>query len=109
MDHWTVRGGKKLYGACRVQGSKNASLPILAASVLAGRETELTNVPRLKDIDAALRILRHLGCTARQEGNGLYIDARGLVRSAVPHALRLTTSSELSPTRLILRVCKHIW
>ena len=84
MDFWTVRGGKKLYGSCRVQGSKNASLPILAASVLAGGETELTNVPRLRDIDAALRILRHLGCRAEQEGNSLYIDARGLVHSSIP-------------------------
>ena len=63
MDFWTVRGGKKLYGSCRVQGSKNASLPIIAASILGG-ETELDCVPRLRDIDAALRILRHLGCRA---------------------------------------------
>ena len=87
MDSWTVRGGKKLYGSCRVQGSKNASLPILAASVLAGSQTELTNVPRLRDIDAALRILRHLGCRAEQKGNSLYIDARSLVHSSVPTSL----------------------
>ena len=87
MDLWTVRGGKKLYGSCRVQGSKNASLPILAASVLAGGETELGNVPRLRDIDAALRILRHLGCRAEQDGNALTIDARGLVHSCIPEDL----------------------
>ena len=87
MDYWTVRGGNRLEGSCRVQGSKNASLPILAAAVLSGGETELTNVPRLRDIDAALRILRHLGCRTQQEGNRLYIDARGLVKSEVPDAL----------------------
>ena len=87
MDYWTVRGGNRLEGSCRVQGSKNASLPILAAAVLSGGETELTNVPRLRDIDAALRILRHLGCRTQQEGNSLYIDARGLVKSEVPDAL----------------------
>ncbi|MDO4990467.1 MAG: UDP-N-acetylglucosamine 1-carboxyvinyltransferase [Eubacteriales bacterium] len=87
MDFWTVRGGKKLYGSCRIQGSKNASLPILAASVLACGETELDCVPRLRDIDAALRILRHLGCRAEQDGNSLYIDARGLVHSCIPEDL----------------------
>jgi UDP-N-acetylglucosamine 1-carboxyvinyltransferase len=105
MDHWTVRGGKKLNGACRVQGSKNASLPILAASILAGTETQLTNVPRLKDIDAALRILRHLGCRAEQEENGLYIDARGLVRSAVPHALMLEMRSSVIFMGALLARC----
>ena len=76
MDIWTLRGGNRLDGECRVQGSKNASLPILAASILRPAESELTNVPRLRDIDAALRILRHLGCRAEQKGNTLYIDAR---------------------------------
>ena len=105
MDCWTVRGGKKLNGACRVQGSKNASLPILAASILAGTETELTNVPRLRDIDAALRILRHLGCRAEQKENSLYIDARGLVRSAVPHALMLEMRSSVIFMGALLARC----
>ena len=108
MDFWTVRGGKKLYGACRVQGSKNASLPILAASVLAGGETELTNVPRLRDIDAALRILRHLGCRAEQEGNSLYIDARGLVHSSVPESLMHEMRSSVIFMGALLARCGEV-
>ena len=87
MDIWHVRGGKKLSGACTVQGSKNASLPILAACVVSPLRAELTNVPRLRDVDAALRILRHLGCRAEQEGNEVYIDSTGLTRCDIPHAL----------------------
>ena len=66
MDIWHLRGGNRLEGACFVQGSKNASLPIIAASIISPARSELLNVPQLRDVDAALRILRHLGCTAEQ-------------------------------------------
>jgi hypothetical protein len=87
MDYWTVRGGNRLEGSCRVQGSKNASLPILAASILAPLQCELHNVPQLRDVDAALRILRHLGCRAEQRGNEVYIDSTGLSGCSIPHHL----------------------
>ena len=105
MDIWTIRGGNRLDGECRVQGSKNASLPILAASILRSVESELTNVPRLRDIDAALRILRHLGCQAEQKGNTLYIDARGLVQSAVPHELMAEMRSSVIFMGALLARC----
>ena len=89
MDIWHIRGGNKLEGTCFVQGSKNASLPIIAASIAAPARSELTNVPQLRDVDAALRILRHLGCTAEQLGNDVYIDSTGLTESTIPHSLML--------------------
>ena len=87
MEVWHVRGGKRLDGTVQVQGSKNASLPILAASVLAPLRCELHNVPQLRDVDAALRILRHLGCLAEQRGNDVYIDSRMLSGCGIPHSL----------------------
>lgn len=87
MEFWHIRGGKRLEGACPIQGSKNASLPILAASIVCPTRAELTEVPRLRDVDAALRILRHLGCRAEQQGNAVYIDSGLCSRSAVPHGL----------------------
>lgn len=87
MDIWHVRGGRRLEGTAYVQGSKNASLPILAASILCPARTELTNVPKLKDVDAALLILRKLGCTAVQEGNRVFIDSSSLISSAIPFEL----------------------
>ena len=93
MDSWHIRGGRRLEGVSFIQGSKNASLPILAASIIAPAESSLINVPQLRDIDAALRILRHLGCTAEQCENEVYIDARGLVRSTIPHELMLEMRS----------------
>ena len=87
MECWHIRGGRRLEGACFVQGSKNASLPILAACIVFPVRAELKNVPQLRDVDAALRILRHLGCRAEQRGGDVYVDSRGLTGSDIPHAL----------------------
>ena len=57
MELWHIRGEQQLEGSCFVQGSKNASLPILAASILCPLRCELLHVPQLRDVDAALRIL----------------------------------------------------
>ena len=54
MELWHIRGGRRLSGSCRVQGSKNATLPILAASLALPRRSELEGVPGLRDVDAAL-------------------------------------------------------
>lgn len=87
MSIWRVRGGNSLKGCTRIQGAKNAVLPIMAASIAAGCETELINCPRLSDVEAAMRILRHLGCIAERDGDTIYIDSRGMCRMDIPHGL----------------------
>ena len=87
MELWQVCGGRRLEGECRVQGSKNASLPILAAALLCPGKVELRNVPRLRDVEAALGILRYLGCRAEQRENRVYIDASGVSGCQIPHSL----------------------
>ena len=54
MNVWKITGGHRLCGDVRVQGSKNAVLPIMAASILAGCETEIINCPQLSDVEAAM-------------------------------------------------------
>ena len=76
MSIWRIRGGRELDGSLTVQGSKNAVLPLLAAAILTGCETELFNVPALRDVDASLAILRRLGCRAERERDRVYVDAR---------------------------------
>lgn len=87
MDIWHIRGERRLEGTCFVQGSKNATLPIIAASIISPAKTELMNVPQLRDVDAALRILRHLGCTAEQQQSEVFIDSTYLSACAIPNAL----------------------
>ena len=87
MSIWHIYGGNRMTGSTQVQGAKNAVLPIMAASVLAGSETVLHNVPDLKDVTITLRILRHLGCTAERDGDTVRIDSRGMNRDFIPHDL----------------------
>ena len=87
MSIWHIYGGNRLTGSTQVQGAKNAVLPIMAASVLAGSETVLHNVPDLRDVTTTLRILQHLGCTAVRDGDTVRIDSRGMNRDFIPHDL----------------------
>ena len=73
-----VRGGRRLEGEVAVQGAKNSVLPILAATLLAKGQVVLRGCPRLRDVDASIRILHHLGCEAHWEADALAVDTAGL-------------------------------
>ena len=88
MPVWSVRGGRQLSGSVEVQGAKNAVLPIMAASLVGGGVTCLRGCPALRDVDAAVDILRHLGCAVdRGEAGEIRIDARGVTGNHIPHSL----------------------
>ena len=105
MDIWHIRGGNTLEGACFVQGSKNATLPIIAASIISPARSELMNVPQLRDVDAALRILRHLGCTAEQRQNEVFIDSTYLSCCSIPHSLMVEMRSSVIFMGALLARC----
>jgi len=62
MDAFVIHGGKRLKGAVRVSGSKNASLPLMATAILADEPITLREVPKLSDIDNMVKLLGELGC-----------------------------------------------
>ena len=61
MKKLEVFGANKLKGQIMISGSKNASLPILAASLLSNKKVFLTNLPVVKDIETMLLLLKSLG------------------------------------------------
>jgi len=61
MDKLCIRGGKALSGEIRISGSKNAALPILAATLLSAQSVVLSNIPHLQDITTMVGVLRSLG------------------------------------------------
>ncbi|WP_459555606.1 UDP-N-acetylglucosamine 1-carboxyvinyltransferase [Lacunimicrobium album] len=61
MDLFIIQGGTRLSGVARVHGSKNAALPIMAASILTDAPLTLTNIPDLADIRSMLALLDRLG------------------------------------------------
>ena len=76
MDIFHVEGPAKLSGCIRVNGSKNASLPIMAATILAPGISTLKAVPRLSDISVCSELLGELGCKITRDQNGdLSIDS----------------------------------
>ena len=70
MDRIRIRGGRELQGSVTVSGSKNASLPILAATLLLDGPVVLRNVPRLKDIAVMIHLLELLGVRVERDQNG---------------------------------------
>ena len=64
MDKLVIRGGRSLQGEVTISGAKNAALPELCAALLTAEPVTLTNVPRLQDVNTALRLLRSMGVVA---------------------------------------------
>ena len=74
MKHFRVRGGRKLSGTVSIGGSKNAVLPIIAASLLTNEVTTLTNVPHIEDVIKICELLETLGVQTKLENNTLTIN-----------------------------------
>ena len=83
MGYYRVTGGGTIGGEYTVRGSKNAVLPILAASILAGDEVVLENVPHITDVFVSLEILEELGCKTKLEGRTLTIDSRNIEKTEI--------------------------
>ena len=83
-----VRGGQELHGTIEVSGSKNSSLPILTAALLAAKgECVLHNVPDISDANLMCEMLQSLGARVRREGNAVVIDASDLNTHIAPDGL----------------------
>ncbi|HXV37534.1 MAG TPA: UDP-N-acetylglucosamine 1-carboxyvinyltransferase [Myxococcota bacterium] len=89
MDRIRIRGGARLAGELQASGSKNSTLALMAAALLADGPVIFHNVPRLRDVDAMLEILRALGAAADWEGEGhsLRIDPTRVSRHEAPYDL----------------------
>jgi UDP-N-acetylglucosamine 1-carboxyvinyltransferase len=70
MEKLSIRGGRPLQGSVRISGSKNAALPILAATLLSPGTVRLRNVPHLRDISTMLRLLGSMGVALERNGDG---------------------------------------
>jgi len=75
MQRYVINGGRKLEGIIDVQGSKNAALPILAASILNNSTNIIHNIPHIADVTIMLDILKGLGCSVKKEGKTVIIDS----------------------------------
>ena len=76
MDKIVIEGGKQLKGDIKISGSKNATLPILAATLLTDEPCRIKNVPRLRDTLTMLKLLKSLGKNVEYDDREVRISTR---------------------------------
>lgn len=85
MEKIIVRGGKRLSGTVRVDGAKNAVLPVIAASILANKGiSKIYNVPALADVYTINEVLRHLNADVEFEDNVITVNAQAALNTEAP-------------------------
>jgi UDP-N-acetylglucosamine 1-carboxyvinyltransferase len=87
MDKIIIKGGRRLSGIVSANGSKNAGLPLMAASLLSGGIYRFTNVPNIKDIQTMAELLRVLGAKVTFEDHIMQIDTTQCSSFVAPYEL----------------------
>src|ERR1700682_2961387 len=87
MDAIEITGGRPPHCEVTASGSKNATLPQIAAALLAPGKSTFRGVPELADIRTLGRLLAHMGARVEREGSTLHIDAQDLPRPEAPYEL----------------------
>ena len=89
MDKLEVYGARKLKGKVYISGSKNASLPILAASILSNKKIILKNLPNVKDIKTMIKLLESIGSTVKylKNKNSIVIKNKNKIKTFASYNL----------------------
>lgn len=83
MAKYVIQGGHPLKGSVRVSGSKNAALPILAATLLTDKPCVLRNVPNIADIHTIISMLRALGSSVSFKNHTVKIQTKKIIRGKI--------------------------
>ncbi|MBQ2942760.1 MAG: UDP-N-acetylglucosamine 1-carboxyvinyltransferase [Clostridia bacterium] len=106
MSKYIINGKKPLRGSIKIHGAKNAVLPVLAASVVSGRESLIHNCPELSDVTESLEILRVLGCRVKMDSGTVTVDSGNLITNEVPGELMLKMRSSVIFLGALIARCK---
>ena len=107
MSKLTIKGGISLNGTIKVDGAKNATLPILAASLLASGESCIEDIPELEDVRVMCEVLKSLGVDVEYDGENAVIKAENISNIEAPYELvRKMRASFLVTGPLIARLGK---
>ncbi len=87
MEKYVINGGNQLFGELPIIGAKNAVLPILAATVINGSENTISNIPKLKDVEIMVEILKSLGAKVQIDDQVLSIDSSSINNVILPEEL----------------------
>lgn len=87
MANYIIEGGRRLEGEVTVSGSKNASLPIIAASILNPGITRLYDIPDIHDTQITLEILKYIGCKVKKNHGKIEINSKNITKKEIPEHL----------------------
>lgn len=87
LPYISVKKNGPLTGSVRISGSKNAVLPIIAATLLTGDISVIKGVPNLKDVHVMCELLKHLGAEVKFEKDVLTVDAGSITSYEAPYEL----------------------
>ncbi len=108
MSYYIIEGGKKLEGEVKISGSKNASLPIIAATILNGKKSKIYNVPNIHDMQITLKILKYIGCKVSKNNDKIEIDSRYIKKKEIPEQLMREMRSTVILAGAILSRFKEV-
>jgi len=107
---YVVEGRRSLHGTIRPAGNKNAALPIVAAALLSPRPVHLTNVPRIRDMETLVELIRSVGASAEWKGqNELTIDARSLNSATLEQSLCARIRASILLASPLLARCGQVF
>ncbi len=104
MDSLIIEGGAALQGSIKVDGSKNAALPILFGSILLDSPILFSNVPNLRDIHTTIKLLRLLGCDAEFKDGDVQVTPTSLSPEAPYDLVKTMRASVLCLGPLLARI-----
>lgn len=106
---YIVEGGHKLHGSIRPSGNKNGALPIVAAALLSRKPVRLTNVPRIRDLETLVELVRSVGATVEwAETNTLEISATELRPSGLDPVLSARIRASILLAAPLLARCGSV-
>ena len=96
MDKLQITGGKPLEGEVRISGAKNATLPILAAALLADGPVTISNVPHLQDVTTMIELLGRMGVSVTvDERMRIEVDPTSIREYFAPYELVKTMRASI--------------
>ena len=105
MDSIQIDGGIPLQGQVKIQGSKNAALPVLAATILIKGKSRIENCPKIADVFQMQTLLESLGCKTAWEGACFTVDASGVREYRMPSQAVQSMRSSITLLGALLARC----
>jgi UDP-N-acetylglucosamine 1-carboxyvinyltransferase len=107
LEKIVIQGGVSLAGEVQVSGAKNSALPLLFATLLADGQSELSNIPNLRDINTAIKLLRELGAEVAYADDCVRVDATKIQSVEASYDLVKTMRASVLVLGPLLARCGH--